>query len=104
MDAQSTRGSPQGGDTGYDAGKKVKGRKRHVVVDTLGLMLAISVTAASVQDRASAHPVMADAMTKYPSLQTVSADNGYAGRCAQTLTHDLNIEIVRHPRNATVGR
>lgn len=106
IDAQSTRGSPQGGDTGYDAGKKVKGRKRHVVVDTLGLVLAVSVTAASVQDRAGAHPVMADAMTKYPSLQTVFADNGYAGRCAQTLTqtHDLNIEIVRHPRNATVGR
>jgi transposase len=55
LDAQSTRGSPQGGDTGYDAGKKVKGRKRHLVVDTLGLLLAVSVTAASVQDRDGAH-------------------------------------------------
>ena len=80
IDAQSTRGSPQGGETGYDAGKKVKGRKRHVVVDTLGLLLAVSVTAASVQDRAGAHPVMNNAMAKYPSLQTVFADSGYAGR------------------------
>ncbi|MGB7757046.1 MAG: IS5 family transposase [Salinisphaera sp.] len=106
IDAQSNRGSPQGGATGYDAGKKVKGRKRHVVVDTLGLLLAVSVTAASVQDRAEAHPVMAEAIHKYPSLQTVFADNGYAGRCAQTLTqtHDIDVDIVRHPRNATVGR
>lgn len=106
IDAQSTRGSPQGGDTGYDAGKKVKGRKRHVVVDTLGLLLAVSVTAASVQDRDGAHPAMAAATAKYPSLQTVFADNGYAGRCAQTLTQDhaIDVEIVRHPRNASVGR
>ncbi|WP_425528354.1 transposase, partial [Xanthomonas oryzae] len=48
--SHGTRGSPQGGDSGYDAGKKIKGRKRHLVVDTLGLLLAVSITAASVQD------------------------------------------------------
>lgn len=68
LDAQSTRASPQGGESGYDAGKKVKGRKRHLVVDTVGLRLAVSVTAASVQDRGGAHPVMAQAMAKYPSV------------------------------------
>lgn len=47
LDAQSTRSSPQGGEYGYDAGKKVKGRKRNRVIDTLGLLLAVSVTAAS---------------------------------------------------------
>lgn len=47
---------------------KVKGRKRHLVVDTVGLRLAVSVTAASVQDRGGAHPVMAQAMAKYPSV------------------------------------
>lgn len=105
IDAQSTRGSPQGGSSGYDAAKKVKGRKRHVLVDTLGLLLAVSVTAASVQDRDGAHPVMSAAVAKYPSLQTVFADSGYAGQCAQTLTqrHDVSVEIVRHPRNANVG-
>jgi len=65
LDAQSTRHSPQGGTSGYDAGKKVKGRKRHVLVDTLGLILAVSVTAASVQDRDGAHPVMANGMEKF---------------------------------------
>lgn len=49
IDAQSTRSTAQGGDTGFDAGKKVKGRKRHLVVDTLGLLLALTITAASVQ-------------------------------------------------------
>lgn len=48
LDAQGTRGSPQGGPSGYDAGKKVKGRKRNLVVDTLGLVLAVSVCAANL--------------------------------------------------------
>ena len=63
LDAQSTRGSPHGGGSGYDAGKKVKGCKRHLVVDTLGLLLAVSVTAASVQDRDGAHLVVASALS-----------------------------------------
>jgi transposase len=106
LDAQSTRGSPQGGDTGYDAGKKVKGRKRHLIVDTLGLLLAVSVTAASVQDRDGAHPVVASAMSKYPSIQTLFVDSGYAGQCAQTVTqcHNIQVKVVRHPANRNVGR
>ncbi|WP_430886834.1 transposase [Halomonas llamarensis] len=71
LDAQSTRHSPQGSESGYDAGKKVKGRKRHILVDTLGLVLAISVTAASIPDPHGAHPVMASTVTKYPSISKV---------------------------------
>lgn len=99
IDAQSNRSSPQGGESGFDAGKKVKGRKRHLVVDTFGLLLAVSVTAASVQDRHGAHPVVAQAMAKYPSIETVFADAGYAGQCAQTIsqTHDIRVQVVRHP-------
>ncbi|WP_440998241.1 IS5 family transposase [Arhodomonas sp. SL1] len=106
IDAQSTRGSPQGGETGYDAGKKVKGRKRHLVVDTLGLLLAVSVTAANVQDRDGAHPVVASAMAKYPGIETLFADSGYAGHCAQTVSqrHDIQVQVVRHPANKQVGR
>lgn len=106
LDAQSTRGSPQGGENGYDAGKKVKGRKRHLVVDTMGLVLAVSVTAASIQDRDGAHPVMASAMAKYPSIETLFVDSGYAGQCAQTVTqcHNIQVQIVRHPANKNVGR
>jgi len=51
LDAESARSSPQGGPSGFDAGKKVKGCKRNLVVDTLGLLLAVSVTTADVQDR-----------------------------------------------------
>ncbi|KOR49982.1 transposase [Xanthomonas oryzae] len=106
IDAQSTRGSPQGGDSGYDAGKKIKGRKRHLVVDTLGLLLAVSITAASVQDRQGAHPVLERAMEKYPGIQALYADSGYAGQCAQTVSqcHDIRVQIVRHPGNKNVGR
>ncbi|KGE50276.1 IS5 family transposase, partial [Xanthomonas axonopodis] len=106
IDAQSTRGSPQGGESGYDAGKKIKGRKRHLVVDTLGLLLAVSITAASVQDREGAHPVVERAMEKYPGIQALYADSGYAGQCAQTVSqcHDIRVQIVRHPGNKNVGR
>lgn len=106
IDAQSTRSSPQGGEHGYDAGKKVKGRKRHLVVDTLGLLLAVSVTAASVQDRDGAHPVVAATMAKYPHIETLFADSGYAGQCAQTVSqcHDVTVQVVRHPANKNVGR
>lgn len=105
IDAQSTRGSPQGGESGYDAGKKVKGRKRHLVVDTLGLLLAVSVTAASLQDRDGAHPVVATAINKYPSIETLFVDSAYAGQCAQTLSHvhDIHVQVVRHPANKNVG-
>ena len=106
LDAQSTRSSPQGGEHGYDAGKKVKGRKRHLVVDTLGLVLAVSVTAASVQDRDGAHPVIAATMAKYPSIETLFVDSGYAGECAQTVSqcHGVTVQVVRHPANKNVGR
>jgi transposase len=105
LDAQSTRSSPQGGEHGFDAGKKVKGRKRNLVVDTLGLLLAVTVTAASVQDRDAAHAVVAAATEKYPSVQTCFVDGGYAGQCAQTLrdTHGITVEVVRHPANGNGG-
>lgn len=100
LDAQSTRSSPQGGDSGFDAGKKVKGRKRHLVVDSLGLLLAVSVTAASVQDRDGAHPVEASAMSKYPSVRALFVDGRYAGQCAQTVSqcHGIKVDVVRHPK------
>ena len=106
IDAQSTRHSPQGGESGFDAGKKIKGRKRHLVVDALGLLLAVSVTAACVQDRDGAHPVIRQAMEKYPTIQTLFADGAYAGQCAQTVSqcHGVAVQLVRHPANRNVGR
>ncbi len=106
LDAQSTRGSPQGGETSYGAGKQIKGRKGHLVVDTLGLLLAVSVTAASVQDRDGAPSVVADAKDKYPSIEALFVDSGYAGRCARAMAQcqAIDVQVVRHPANRNVGR
>ena len=106
IDAQSTRGSAQGGTTGFDAGKKVKGRKRHLLVDTLGLLLAVTVTAASVQDRDAAPVVVAQAVAKVPGLAKLYADSAYAGKCKEGIeaAHPgLNVDIVRHPQSRCTG-
>jgi putative transposase len=97
IDSQSNRISPQGGASGFDAGKKVKGRKRHIVVDTLGLLLAVSVTAASVQDRDGASDALAAACTRHQRVQTLFADSAYAGQCAQAIEHKhaIAVQIVR---------
>lgn len=102
IDSQSTRISPQGGAQGYDAGKKVKGRKRHLVVDTLGLLLAVCITTASVQDRDAAVTVVAQACAKTGSVKRLYADSAYAGSCAETITKDTGVEvnIVRRPPKA----
>jgi len=64
---------------GYDAGKHVKGRKRHLVVDTIGLVLAVVVHAASIQDREGAKLVLARLAGRFPRLRLIWADGGYAG-------------------------
>ncbi len=99
IDSQSTRSSPQGGLHGYDAGKKVKGRKRHLVVDTLGLLVAVTVTAASVQDRDAALLAVAQACAGNQTIVRLYADAAYAGHCAATIeqTHGVTVEIVRRP-------
>lgn len=100
LDSQSVKTSPQGGPKGFDANKKVKGRKRHLLVDTLGLLLAVLIQPACVQDRDGALPVVTTAMCKYPSLKTLFVDSGYAGTCARTIhaSAQLNVEVVRRPR------
>lgn len=102
IDSQSTRISAQGGAQGYDAGKKVKGRKRHLVVDSLGLLLAVCITTASVQDRDAAPAVVAQACAKTGSVKRLFADSAYAGRCADAIeqAHDIDVNIVRRPPKA----
>jgi transposase len=105
IDSASVKTSAQGGEeTGYDAGKKVKGRKRHLVVDMIGLVLAVVVHSAGVQDRDGAFPVIEAAKQKYPSLTTVYADAAYEGRAARTIEaqYGVEIEIVRRPGNKAV--
>jgi putative transposase len=94
IDSQSTRGSPQGGGLGFDAGKKVKGRKRHLVVDTLGLLLAVVVTSAAVPDRdAAAQAVRQACVRTSHSITTLWADSAYAGQCAQDIERRTNVQV-----------
>lgn len=80
IDSQTVRTTPQGGIRGVDAGKRTSGRKRHVLVDALGLLLVVVVTAASVQDRDGAKLVFGWARTRFPRLKLIWADGGYAGQ------------------------
>jgi transposase len=65
---------------GYDAGKRVNGRKRHLAVDTSGLLLAVVVTIAGIQDRDGAHRLLAALRAKFSTVGLVWADGGYTGR------------------------
>jgi putative transposase len=81
VDSQSVETTHRGGERGYDAGKKVKGRKRHLAVDTLGLVLAVVVHSAAVQDRDGAKLVLAKlAAGGFARLRLIWADGGYAGK------------------------
>jgi len=99
LDAQSVKGADTVGAAtrGYDAGKNVNGRKRHIVVDTLGLLLVVMVTAASVQDRDGGARILERLRFRMPGVAVVWADGGYAGRLVAyaRLVLKLTIIIVR---------
>lgn len=79
LDSQTVKVADQAGERGYDAGKKIKGRKRHLLVDTLGLILVVVVTGAHVQDRDGAKSVLAILAHRWHRLRHIWADGGYAG-------------------------
>ena len=76
LDSRSVKTTEVGGEHGYDAGKKVNGRKQHILVDTLGMILAMEVQPADVQDRDGAKSVLLRAKRKCPNIQLVWADSG----------------------------
>ncbi len=106
LDSQSVKGAEQGGATiGYDAGKKIGGRKRHLLVDTLGMILGVRVTAASVQDRDGAVTLLSSLYLLFGRLQIIWADSGYAGALVEWVKGlrpfgKLHLDIVRRSDDA----
>jgi transposase len=88
---------------GYDAGKKINGRKRHIAVDTLGLLLWVIVTAASVQDRDGARPLLEQVAASFRRIRLVWADGGYAGKLVDWASASLKVvlQIVKRSDDAT---
>lgn len=82
---------------GYDAGKRTAGRKRHIIVDTMGLLLVIMVTSASVQDRDRALGLIARLFERFASVRHIWADVGYAGKLVEATRWfcGIAVEVVR---------
>jgi len=106
VDSQSVRTTEAGGPRGFDAGKKVKGRKRHVAVDTLGLPIECQVTPANVQDRDALAPMLRETHRKSPSVTLCFVDGGYKGDEAQRAAFEvsrISITVVERSDKRVAG-
>lgn len=104
LDSQSVKTTECGGPAGYDAGKKIKGRKRHLAVDAEGSPIVIKVHEASVQDRDGAPAVILGLREKAPTVTKLWADGGYQGPKLAAKLQDLGLadllEIVEKPKDS----
>ncbi len=105
IDSQSVKAAETVGrdSRGYDAGKKINGRKRHIVVDTRGLPLLVMVTPADLHDSAAAKEVLFRLRLMHPEITIVWADSAYAGKLVDWAKQHLNLTIkpVSRPKDAS---
>ena len=97
IDSQSTKATDIALETGYDAGKKIKGRKRHLLTDTEGLLLDVKVHSAGIQDRDGAKLLLNRAKSALGTVTKIFADGGYAGKLIAWVQKrfDITLEIVK---------
>lgn len=98
VDSQSAKTTEVAQEVGYDGGKLVKGHKRHILVDTLGLLLQVVVSAANVSEQAGAKLLLEKIEGQFPRLQKIFADGGYEGKDFMTTVkedYQLDWEVVK---------
>jgi len=101
LDAQSVPNAGPAEQIGYDAGKKIRGRKRHVIVDSLGLLIGVLVTSAYVSDIAGGHQLLRRVCLTNSMLGVVRCDAGYRGLDKRAARLRLKIDIVPNPSRST---